>query len=557
MYNYSHFVAHLRASEVDWLLDVGANVGQFALDIPTHGYGGHIISFEPLRSAHDALQIAAKENPLWEIAPRCAIGAETGSAEINIARNSYSSSLRPMLDAHLAAAPQSGYIGSEMTPVQTLREFLDSRFEKTPPRFALKIDTQGYENEVLDGLGSYIDRCAAILLELPLVALYEGASDLPTVFSRLQKLGFECVGATSGHLHPRTGDAIEIDGLFVRKEMQKKPIEFKIFTSIPPRTDVAQQRRVLDSWRINGFTPVSVNSPKEVDQVLALGLDVQIEVIPTEGKPLIGEILTVIKKGKNQFAGIVNADCRMIRYPHLAHSLQSRLNGSLFYAERLETISDQPTFVAACHGFDGFFFDVSVVKGIKDSSFRMGECWWDYWFPLRLAANGANIGRITQPILLHEQHDPGRPQSAWHKYAEIFWKDFKKWQDALALPNEITSRLDRSTMGQDANAIAMGLYYWLRKQECKNASTLLPPEYQEVESLLHIDNLQFGPGGDSRPTEASVISYSRRIKDLVLSVIRLLSEPAMLTVRLRRGVDLLRSEGAIQLASHILRFGRR
>ena len=86
-------------------LDVGANTGQFAQDLRASGYRGHIVSFEPLSDAHAALLVTASWDPLWDVADRCAVGAGDRWAEINIAGNSYSSSLLPMLDLHREAAP--------------------------------------------------------------------------------------------------------------------------------------------------------------------------------------------------------------------------------------------------------------------------------------------------------------------------------------------------------------------------------------------------------------------------------------------------------------------
>jgi FkbM family methyltransferase len=216
MYSLAHLLSHLHCSQTELVLDVGANSGQFALELFNAGFTGRIISFEPLSSAHAALRKVARNNPKWEVAPRCALGATVGSAVINIAGNSFSSSLRPMLEPHLAAAPQSAYVGTEIVPVEILGSVIARRFPGGAPRFALKIDTQGFESEVLDGLGAHVERCAAILLEMPLDSLYGGAADLPTLFDRLVKHGFRCVGLSPGYKDPRTGDAIEVDGLFVR-----------------------------------------------------------------------------------------------------------------------------------------------------------------------------------------------------------------------------------------------------------------------------------------------------------------------------------------------------
>src|SRR5947209_16841119 len=101
------FATLLRLHKIDLVLDIGANEGSFIKDLRTDcGYQGRAVSFEPLSNPHHRLLKAASGDPLWTIAPRCAIGDEDGETTINVAGNSVSSSLLPMLSTHLDAAPK-------------------------------------------------------------------------------------------------------------------------------------------------------------------------------------------------------------------------------------------------------------------------------------------------------------------------------------------------------------------------------------------------------------------------------------------------------------------
>ncbi len=97
-----NLLARLRPEVV---LDVGANIGQFAQGVRGAGYTGRIISFEALPDIHVELQKIASRDPQWTVAPCAALGSERGSAQINVAGNVASSSLLPMLPAHSTAAP--------------------------------------------------------------------------------------------------------------------------------------------------------------------------------------------------------------------------------------------------------------------------------------------------------------------------------------------------------------------------------------------------------------------------------------------------------------------
>lgn len=102
----SQWAVRLMASEgVDVVLDVGANTGQFAGRIREAGYSGAIVSFEPLGDACLGLRRRAAADPAWEVR-RLALGDHDAQAtEINVSRNSVSSSLLSMGARHLESAP--------------------------------------------------------------------------------------------------------------------------------------------------------------------------------------------------------------------------------------------------------------------------------------------------------------------------------------------------------------------------------------------------------------------------------------------------------------------
>src|SRR5206468_7221981 len=129
--------------DIDTVIDVGANVGQYGASLRASGFGGRIVSCEPLSEAVARLQRRAGKDPKWT-AIRTAVGAEPGTLEINVSANSYSSSVLPMTAAHTGAAPGSEYVGAEQVPVTTIAEVIESR-GIDPAQTWLKIDTQGYE----------------------------------------------------------------------------------------------------------------------------------------------------------------------------------------------------------------------------------------------------------------------------------------------------------------------------------------------------------------------------------------------------------------------------
>lgn len=176
---------------------------------------GNIISFEPLSSAYEALLTAKKGDSEWDVYARCALGDENGEAEINIAGNSASSSLLPMLGSHLSAAPHTAYVGKETVPLLTLDSVAPAYLDKYKNPF-LKIDTQGFEWAVLNGARNVLPQMRGVLIELSLIPLYERQHLWEEVISRMKQEGFTLWSLQPGFVDPRDGRTLQMDGLFFR-----------------------------------------------------------------------------------------------------------------------------------------------------------------------------------------------------------------------------------------------------------------------------------------------------------------------------------------------------
>lgn len=208
----------LSQLQIDLVLDVGANTGQFANQCREAGYKGKIISFEPSTSAYDGLLSSAGSDRLWTVADRMALGAVNGETEINIAMNSYSSSILPMLHTHLSAAPNSAYLQKEKVRLRRLDDALDNLLTTTLPSHTilLKLDVQGYESHVLAGAANVLANTVAIQLEMSLLPLYEGETLMPEMHANLAAQGFDLWDLEPSFRDPDTGRLLQVDGIFTR-----------------------------------------------------------------------------------------------------------------------------------------------------------------------------------------------------------------------------------------------------------------------------------------------------------------------------------------------------
>lgn len=205
----------LRHHDISVVLDVGANKGQFASKLRAHGYDKRIISFEPLSAAAQILSERASQDPGWT-AIRSAIGGTTGNVTLNVAENSVSSSILPILERHVSAAPDSRYIGHEDVPMITLAEAAD-RFLEPRDRVFLKVDTQGYEAQVLDSVGVTWDLIVGIQVELSLVPLYQGEMLFAEGLVSLADRGFSLMGVEPGFTDPESGRMLQVDAVLYRE----------------------------------------------------------------------------------------------------------------------------------------------------------------------------------------------------------------------------------------------------------------------------------------------------------------------------------------------------
>ena len=196
------------------VLDVGANDGGFARELRADGYCGRIISLEPTSDAFAQLQTQCRLDPLWDCR-NVAIAAVEGERTINVAANSSSSSLLPMSEQHALSAPRSVYVKSETVNVLQLDTVYASLELHDEPVF-LKIDVQGSELAVLTGSEQALPDIAVIECELSFWPLYEGQALFWEVVEWMRARGFVLTSIEAVHFDIRTGELLQINGLFLR-----------------------------------------------------------------------------------------------------------------------------------------------------------------------------------------------------------------------------------------------------------------------------------------------------------------------------------------------------
>jgi len=209
----------LRAIErlgIDLVLDIGANVGQYACALRRYGYRGRIVSFEPLPGAFAALSAAAARDPLWQVR-NVAAGALATRLTMYVSDKRVSSSLLPITAASIAAAPASQATKTIDVDVVTLEDVIAAEREA---RIMLKIDAQGYEWPVLQGCGSGIERIALLDVEMSLQPMYDGQALFDQVDGWIVARGFRRIGFDTGFWNRTSGELLQLDGIYARGETE-------------------------------------------------------------------------------------------------------------------------------------------------------------------------------------------------------------------------------------------------------------------------------------------------------------------------------------------------
>ena len=210
-------MAHFERYDVNCVLDVGANKGQYAQRLRKAGFTGRIASFEPVPEEFARLSAAAADDPLWTV-HQVALGAENGVLEMYVTPGTLSSPL-PATEFGGQRFPSLRTTEVQEVPVRRLEDMLDELLAGvTEPRTFLKMDTQGYDVQVFRGLGKRTNEIVGLQSEVALMQLYEGMPRMGEALALYEGAGFEVSGLYPVNREENSHRVLEFDCLMVRAE---------------------------------------------------------------------------------------------------------------------------------------------------------------------------------------------------------------------------------------------------------------------------------------------------------------------------------------------------
>lgn len=178
---------------VDLVLDVGANQGQYHDFLREQvGYQNHIISFEPIPHLAAALRMKAASATHWQVEAQ-ALGNTRGPQTFNVMQNTEMSSFLQPDHSRVGNLLQDhnkieGVVDVDVTTVDAVLPDLMVKYGSK--NIYLKMDTQGFDLEVLKGAAASLPGIAALQTEASVTPLYAGMPRYHETIQFLEDRGF-------------------------------------------------------------------------------------------------------------------------------------------------------------------------------------------------------------------------------------------------------------------------------------------------------------------------------------------------------------------------------
>lgn len=216
-----HLRTVLQRVGADRCLDVGANRGQFHDLLREEArFTGPIESYEPEPGLVQGLVERAAADPGWRV-HGVGLAAKEGALDLQVMEFDPCTSFRQPGPSQPGSLAEGNRVRRVVrVPVRTLGgELARLRAEAPAARLFLKMDTQGFDLEVLAGAGPEALRSVvALQSEVSLVPTYVGAPRWLEALARYEALGFQVTGLFPVWHDPDTGRVVEFDAVLVRPE---------------------------------------------------------------------------------------------------------------------------------------------------------------------------------------------------------------------------------------------------------------------------------------------------------------------------------------------------
>lgn len=201
----------LMSMNINTVLDVGANVGEFSAIAASLFPMAGIYAFEPITDCVESIKQKQIPNvTVYQIA----LGNQNGETKFYVSSWNPSSSLKKMGELHKQNWPHTAENISttvEARRLDSLEAELDLKQE-----ILVKVDIQGAETEFIDGAKNTLSKAKVIIIEAGYVQLYEDEAMFDGVYNRLKELGFSFRGVLKQSQNKTDGSYLQADFVFIK-----------------------------------------------------------------------------------------------------------------------------------------------------------------------------------------------------------------------------------------------------------------------------------------------------------------------------------------------------
>jgi len=202
--------------QINSIIDVGANEGQFAKYILKKYPDAHLYCFEPLTEPFERIKRWAKKQKGHIDLFNIALGDKEGSLEMfHHVEHSPSSSILRTTKTEETLYPFTRKQIIERVKMKTLDKVLLEFSGSLKPDILIKLDVQGYEDHVIKGSIETFRKAKACIMEVNLDHLYENQATFRDLINLLYNLGYSYAGNLL-QAYAEDGHVIFIDALFLR-----------------------------------------------------------------------------------------------------------------------------------------------------------------------------------------------------------------------------------------------------------------------------------------------------------------------------------------------------
>jgi FkbM family methyltransferase len=204
---------HSNVKSLNTVIDVGANIGQFTYRILNYYNKPNIYCFEPLPEAYRDLVRNFRKNQNVRFFNFC-LGSEEGMIDFYVNKFSQASSALKISENQKTFFPFTKISKKIVIPVKRLDD-LSAEINLESP-VLLKLDTQGFEKNVLIGCEKILSKVDYLLFETSFVRMYENEPLFDEMHDFVKSLGFE-FKTPLNCLRNNKSEIMQMDVLYTKK----------------------------------------------------------------------------------------------------------------------------------------------------------------------------------------------------------------------------------------------------------------------------------------------------------------------------------------------------